>query len=237
MDSSDKSIALLEDDPSQADLICAFLKREGLACTPFATGAAFRSAVTRDSHDLLLVDWQLPDTSGIEILRWIRTTLGWELPVLFITSRNDKEDIALALETGADDYMVKPLFHPELRGRIHALLRRFHPAARQQAVRIGHIEYDPLQHRIRCHGEEIEMTPKEFALAEYILNHRDSLMGRDELLAHVWGIDTRLNTRTVDTHISRIRSKLGLTAENGWRLVPVYNHGYRLEAVTAGEED
>ncbi len=230
------NIVILEDDPDQAAIVSSFLTADGHLCTVFPTGARFRDALAREQYDLIMIDWMLPDTTGIEVLKWVRTTLGWDIPVLFVTSRDESDDIALALETGADDYMVKPVFRRELIGRIHALHRRFSRTASPPANRsVGHITIDSKQHKMLANGEDIDLTPKEFALAEYILDHCGSLVSRNDLLHYVWGIDAKIHTRTVDTHISRIRNKLGLTPENGWKLSPVYNHGYRLEKLP--EED
>src|SRR5262245_48678314 len=117
-------IALLEDDPEQAILIAHWLAEAGMACVPFGTGAAFRQGIGDQPIDLILIDWMLPDDDGVEVLTWLRDTLGSKVPVMFTTTRTEESSLVHALDRGADDYLIKPLRRAEMIARIHALLRR-----------------------------------------------------------------------------------------------------------------
>ena len=225
-------IALLEDEPSDAKLISLFLESSEYKCTVFTTGQALIDILPESNFDLLIIDWQLPDTSGDKILDWIRTNIGWDLPVVFVTGRDSTEDIVAMLEAGADDYMTKPVNLQEMLARITALIRRSQDQNKNQDV----IELDPYvmdfnRHRLTRAGTEISLTPKEFELTGYLLRNIGQLIAREKLLQEVWGYGPEVHTRTIDIHMSRIRKKLSLTEENGWKLTSIYHEGYRLDRV------
>jgi two-component system response regulator RegX3 len=229
-------IAVLEDDPSQADLIRLWLVGAGHVCHVFSRGREFMRTMTRDSFDLLMFDWELPDVNGDAVLAWVRANVRDNVPVLFATARAAEQDIVHALKTGADDYLVKPLRKSELLARIDALERRAKPQSRpMERMRIGQFEID-IEHRaILREGKAVELTQKDFDLAAFLFRNVGNLVSRGHILESVWGRSPDLNTRTVDTHVSRLRSKLGLVPENGWKLSAVYQHGYRLEALNPGQ--
>ena len=223
-------IAVLEDDQSMAKMISIFLESADHSSETFNTGEIFIDRIQKDDFDLFLLDWELPDTNGIEILKWIRKNIGWEKPVLFMTGRDSKEDIVTALENGADDYMVKPVDRQEFLARVNALVRRIAAADHQ----LDKIEFDEFtihisDRKISRAGTNIDLTPKEYELAVMLFKSGGRLLPREEILRTIWGIKAEINTRTVDTHISRIRKKLLLEPGNGWRLSSIYHHGYRLE--------
>ncbi|HHC72852.1 MAG TPA: response regulator transcription factor [Thiotrichales bacterium] len=223
-------IALLEDDTTQAEVVSLYLESAGHQCFHFERGEALIRALATDSFDLLVLDWMLPDMDGDEVLRWVRDHLDWRIPVLFVTQKDEEEDIVRALEAGADDYMVKPLRMNELLARVKAVARRSQAAepARRE-LRVDLFELDPVHRVIRRGGIPIELTRKEFDLAWFLFRNQGRIVSRAHLLEEVWGVRNDINTRTVDTHVSRIRNKLGLVPENGWQLVSVYQHGYRLD--------
>ncbi|MDX2456927.1 MAG: response regulator transcription factor, partial [Gammaproteobacteria bacterium] len=136
-------IAILEDDADQVELMQSWLREVGHECQDFGTGSEFKTALKRETFDLLVVDWNLPDTTGPEVLSWVREHLDWRIPVLFVTSRNHEEDIVYALEHGADDYMTKPVKQLETLARITALERRSHTLS-EQAITLKHglFEFD-----------------------------------------------------------------------------------------------
>ena len=164
------------------------------------------------------------------MLRWVRQELGHGLPVMFLTRRDDESDIVSALKSGADDYLVKPARRDELLARIEALTRRNgkSPPGQNRLV-IGSFELDMQSRQLRRKGETLKLTQKEFILAHFLLSRHGQLITRQELLEKVWRQSANINTRTVDTHISRVRKKLKLHPENGWHLVAVYQYGYRLD--------
>lgn len=224
-------IALLEDDKDLAELMKVWVEAVGHQCALYHEGNAFLDAVGQEKYDLLILDWMLPDIMGDEVLAWVRNNLGWPIPVLFVTQRDSEADIVFALEHGADDYMTKPVRPLELLARISALGRR--SAAAQQAepqeMDFGAYHVDLASRSLRYRGKPVELTQKEFDLAVFFFRHRGQLLSRKDILESVWGVTAELNTRTVDTHVSRLRQKLGFAEEPEWRLSAVYQHGYRLE--------
>jgi DNA-binding response OmpR family regulator len=223
-------IALLEDEPAQAELIQMCLKSANHDSHHFTTGKSFLQSVTNDTYDMLIMDWNVPDTNGPEVLKQIRERLDWEIPVLFVTSRVSEDDIVYALEQGADDYMTKPVKQKEVIARINALERRSKAKTEKETL----LELPPYtinisNRELRKYDKAIELTQKEFDVALLLFRNRGRLLSRKYLLQRVWGQTADLNTRTVDTHISKIRTKLGINPAEGWRLSSVYQHGYRLE--------
>jgi two-component system, OmpR family, response regulator RegX3 len=228
-------IALLEDQQDQVDLVSAWLKTAGHSCHVFMRGNDLVREAQRESFDLFLLDWEVPGMSGAEVLVWIRANISEPVPVLFATARQREEDIVHALASGADDYMVKPLGKLELLARIDALGRRVRPNSRQgeDVLEYGRLSVDCHRRQVKLDGREVTITQKDYELAVFLLRNVGRLLSRGHILESVWGQTAALNTRTVDTHVSRIRGKLKLTPENGWRLSAVYQHGYRLERVAA----
>jgi len=227
--------AVLEDDPAMGSQIASALMNEGHGVQGFRSGAAFINALKRDTFDLLVLDWNLPDTSGIDVLIWAREHLEGRPPVLFITSRGEEEDIVRALDLGADDYLVKPIRVAELRARVGALLRRSFPTQDADLQDFGEIRFDLGRQAVAVAGQEVIVTSKEFDLALLMFQNLDRPLSRAYLLDRVWGINPDLRTRTLDAHVSRIRTKLGLRPDAGYRLAPVYSYGYRLERLVGAE--
>ena len=229
-------IAVLEDDAAQAELVQTWFRDAGHQCQLFRTGTEFRTALKNDTFDLLILDWNLPDTSGPDVLSWVRENVDWHIPVLFATSREQEEDIVYALEHGADDYMTKPVKQRETLARISALERRTQPASDAgTTLEFGPFEFDSTNRLVRIDSETVELTNKEFELALLLFRNPGRLLSRSYILENVWGTSAELSTRTVDTHISRVRNKLGIHPNRGVRLSAIYNHGYRLEQIPAGE--
>jgi len=223
-------IAILDDDQNLLDLTVATLTDAGHICHPFSSGKAMLHQLHRESYDLLILDWQVPDLSGTEILHWVREKLSVTLPVLFMTSRSGEDDIVAGLAAGADDYMIKPIRRAELIARVNALLRRAYPAqTASEVISFGNYEFEVRASRAKLKGEAIELTQKEFDLALLLFQNLGRPLSRAYILEAVWSRDIEIPSRTMDTHISRVRSKLDLRPENGFRLAPVYSYGYRLE--------
>lgn len=221
-------IALLEDDLAQAELMAHWLTRAGMQCGHYATGAAFRAGIMQDPAHLILIDWILPDDDGLAILSWLRNTMAVRVPIMFVTSRAEEESLVLALDQGADDYLVKPLRQAETLARINALLRRGH-AKPSASIALGGVQIDIDGRRALVNGTAIDLTERESQLAAYLLRNHGRLLTRQQMLEEVWQSSVEPNSRTIDTHISRLRSKLQLTPDNGFSLLTVYHKGYRLE--------
>lgn len=224
-------IALLEDEPAQAEMILMCLQFANHETDHFSTGREFLGGVMKDTYDLLIMDWNVPDINGLEVLKKIRSSADWHIPILFLTSRVNEDDIVNALEQGADDYMSKPVKQKEVLARINALQRRSKgmESEKQKELILPPYTFNISNREIRKNNTLINLTQKEFEVALLLFNNQGRLLSRKYLLEQVWGHTVDLNTRTVDTHISKIRTKLGINPANGWRLSSVYQHGYRLE--------
>lgn len=212
-----------------------WLEEAGFTYQYYTGGKAFLRDLQRESFDLLVLDWMLPDMDGDQILLWVRAHIDWPLPVIFVTARDSEEDIVRGLSLGADDYMIKPVRRNEFLARLRAIGRRTYAQSEEKPrLLLPPYEVDAASHTILVSGKPVELTQKEYELSYFLLRNVGRILSRGHILENVWGQSGDLNTRTVDTHISRIRSKLGFLPENGWRLSSVYTHGYRLEQLTAG---
>lgn len=223
-------IFLVEDDTASAEIIQLWLQEAGHDCKVFGDGKSVKRELSRDTVDAVILDWMLPGSDGIEILQWIRQRADWQIPVLFVTGKDAEADVVYALKAGADDYLTKPVKRGELLARIDAVSRRSmgqEDTSRQ--LKRGHYTIDTVTRSVYLDNQPIELTQKEFDLVLCIFRNAGRLLSRAHILENVWGRNPDLNTRTVDTHISRIRNKLKLKPENGWQLRAVYQHGYRLE--------
>ena len=235
-------IALVEDDATQRQAALLHLEDAGMMVKPFVTPKDFFVALERESFDLALLDWGLPDLSGQEVLARMRAN-GNTMPVLFVTARDGGEEVVRARDTGADDYLVKPLRGKELVARIMAVLRRSNPGQ----LEARYFEFDRFRFDLRAmklvddslpgDQKEIELTHKEFNLALMLLRNVGKPLSRSHIREAVWGRGSEVPSRTMDTHVSRVRTKLRLRPESGFLLAPVYSFGYRLEFVTADKPD
>jgi two-component system, OmpR family, response regulator RegX3 len=224
-------IALLEDDANQTHFISRVLGEAGHSVRAFATGRKFLADVAHESYDVLVLDWELPDISGLDVLRNMREQVTAQTPVLFLTHRDSEHDIVQALQAGADDYLIKPPRERELIARVSALARRGHVASPVSELSIGPYQFD-LEHRTaRLAGNTLQLTQREFDLAVFLFRNVGKVLSRAHIMESVWGRGAEATTRTVDTHMSRLRTELKLAPENGLRLTPVYGYGYRLETV------
>lgn len=229
-------IAVLDDDPAQADFVCETLSTAGHICHAFGEGKVLVKQLRRQTFDLLVLDWNVPDMSGDEVLHWVRQSLSERLPVLFMTSRSRETDITSMLNSGADDYVVKPVPASVLLARVGSLLRRayqLNPAAAKEVF--GEFEFDIGAKQVQVKGKSVALTQKEFELALLLFQHLSRPLSRAHILDVIWKQATEIPSRTMDTHVSMLRAKLGLRPENGYRLTPIYGYGYRLERIEKGD--
>jgi DNA-binding response OmpR family regulator len=219
-------VALVEDDLSQAELFAHWFRAAGHHCHHFERGGALIRALHRHSFDALLLDWSLPDVSGMEVLRHIRTSGRSCLPILVASAHGREEEMVIALRGGADDYMVKPVRRLELIARLEAVARRGSPSQVPKLLELG-------AYRVDFQERAVRLTPKDFDLSVLFLRNVGRLLSRSHLRECVWGTKAPVSARTLDTHVSRIRSRLGFLPEHGWRLAAIYGHGYSLQRLLA----
>lgn len=222
---------MLEDDVDQLALIEKWLDSAEHSVTTCQTAKDFLRTTARETFDLFILDWMLPDRSGLEVLTHVRQSGRDYVPVLFVTVKDDESNIVEALEAGADDYMTKPLRRNELLARVKAVCRRSTGGA--SGLKLPGTEpyaFDADKKTVSREGKQIELTHREFDLAFFMFRNAGRVVSRNHILESIWGMHGHdLHTRTVDTHISRLRKKMAINAENGWKLSAIYQHGYRLE--------
>jgi DNA-binding response OmpR family regulator len=227
-------IAVLDNDRSQADLICQVLSSAGHTCQTFDSGKEMLAQLRKDSFDMLILDWQLGDMGGADVLRRAKEKMSATTPMMFITNSSAEDDIVAGVSAGADDYMIKPLRRGELVARVQALLRRAYPTQNgAEQLQFGPYIFETRPGRLSMDGAVIEVTHKEFYLALLFFRNIGRPLSRAYIHEAVWIRETAVPSRTMDTHVSRVRNKLQLRPENGFRLVPVYSYGYRLEKLGA----
>ena len=227
-------IAVLDNDRSQADLICQVLTSAGHTCHTYDSGKEMLANLRKDSFDMLILDWQVADLGGAEVLRRAKEKMSATTPMMFITNSSAEDDIVSGVSAGADDYMIKPLRRGELVARVQALLRRAYPSQNgAEQLQFGPYIFETRPGRLLMDGTVIDVTHKEFYLALLFFRNIGRPLSRAYIHEAVWIRETAVPSRTMDTHVSRVRNKLQLRPENGFRLVPVYSYGYRLEKLGA----
>ncbi|AAV89102.1 winged helix family two component transcriptional regulator [Zymomonas mobilis subsp. mobilis ZM4 = ATCC 31821] len=223
-------IALLDDDLETAAQLNAILTEAGYDCRSFHKGYALLRMLRSETVDLLLLDWNVPDFSGIEIIEWVNKHCDPKPPILLSTARTAAEDIVTGLNAGADDYLVKPVQPEILLARVKAVLRRSYPTPPSDGIEhYDDYTFDVSREQVSLGNTLIPMTSKEFTLSLLLFRNLHRPLSRGYIFETLWGRNPDLPTRTLDTHISKIRTKLNLRPENGYRLAPVYAYGYRLE--------
>ena len=226
-------IAILEDDVALASLVEMALADAGHACEVFGDGQLLTRALHRQTYDVLILDWNVPGISGLEVLDWTRNNLDLPPPSLMLTSRSAEEDIVAGLSAGADDYVVKPVAPAVLKARVNALGRRAYPAVLPGMETFGAYKFDTRAETVERSGELVALTAKEFALALLLFRNMHRALSRPYIFEALWGRNPDLPTRTLDAHISNVRTKLNLRPSNGFKLVPIYAYGYRLETLAS----
>ena len=223
---NEKRLLIVEDEKPIADILAYGFRKEGFTVQCAHTGAEGLKLAQDQRPDLVLLDWMLPDLSGVDVCRLL--TEKYNIPIVMLTARSSVDDKLLGLETGADDYITKPFDLREVIGRVKAILRRFDKSApkaeQQEVVRSGKMLISEKEWSVMMDGMRVSLTPKEFELLLFFVKHP-----RQQLLARIWGYDFYGDNRTVDIHVQRLRKKLGIGSE----LVTVFGVGYKYEP---GEE-
>jgi two-component system phosphate regulon response regulator PhoB len=202
-------ILVIEDEQALATLLHYNLDKEGCRVEVCGDGEEALIRIDEKLPDLIILDWMLPSVSGIEVCRRLRqrpTTRN--LPIIMLTARGEETDRVRGLDTGADDYIVKPFLMSELSARVRAVLRRIRPGLTEDRIRHGDIVIDRSAHRVKRAGKDVHLGPTEFRLLDYFMQHPGRVFSREQLLNAVWGSDVYVETRTVDVHIGRLRRAL-----------------------------
>ncbi len=228
-------ITLLEDDEAQAELLLQWLADAGHEVDHAANCEQFTKGFDKFLPDMAILDWELPDGCGVDMLKVIRGRFDSPIPVLFTTQRDAEEDIVMALKDGADDYLVKPLRHREFSARLQALSRRAGIKDGSEVIVEGPFRIDTELQRVTLNDEEIKLTQKDYAVTLCLFQNLGKALSREYLLKSVWGVDAGLDTRTVDMHVSRVRRSLKISPENGFIIKTIYQYGYRLEKIAESE--
>lgn len=224
-------VAYLENEPFQAAQVRSWLAAAGHRVLYTDSSDEFLEQLAEHPVDILLLNCQLPDMSGDDLLEAIRHRLNISVPVIFVAYGYYESDLVRALGSGADDYFIKPLHRAELLARLDSLARRAGISRRDAHLALGPIVLDGRAGTVTVNGKRAKLTPKDYQLTYCMLKNVGKLLSRDYLLREVWGIDAPLNTRTVDVHISRIRRSLHIGPEMGYCIRTVYQQGYRLEKI------
>ena len=202
-------ILIVEDEPAIQELLAFNVEKAGFQASCAGSAERAWQQVRENKPDLILLDWMLPDTSGVVLAKQLRADAGTKaIPIIMLTARGEERDKVAGLESGADDYITKPFSPRELMARIRAVLRRHAPQAPDETVAAGGLELLPGAHRVSAMGREIELGPTEFRLLHFFMTHAERVYSRTQLLDQVWGTQTFVEERTVDVHIRRLRAVL-----------------------------
>ena len=225
-------IAIADDETDVVNHLKAIIDELGHTSVTFSDGNALSQLLVRETYDLVILDWSMPRKDGLETLNWMRTALQERPAVIMMTNRTAKKDITDALNAGADDYITKPEDRDVIAARINAMLRRkAGSGAFDTKATYGKYDFDRIEQTVTFDGQTVTMTAKEFELADLFFRNRDRTLSRNYIMETIWRTTAALATRTLDMHISRVRSKLDLKPENGFRIFTVFGYGYRLETM------
>jgi len=223
-------VAILEDIVTQAGVVAGWLDKAGYDTQVRHDGDSFIELVRTQRVDVLLLDWDVPGKSGIEVMRWARESFADALPIIMMTQHDGENDIVFGLNSGADDYLIKPLRERELVARVNAQARKYYPETqRAKVVEVGKFALDVSAHAATVDGVPVELSQREFDLALMLFESVGRIVSKDMMIKRIWGAVDRKYDATLATYVSKLRSSLGLRPKNGLVITTVYNYGYRLE--------
>mgnify|MGYP000557271440 CR=1 FL=1 len=204
-------VLVVEDEDALATLLHYNLDKEGYVVGVAGDGEEALTMASERAPDLVILDWMLPKVSGIEVCRRLRgRSETRNVPIIMLTARGEESDRIRGLDTGADDYVVKPFSMIELTARVRAVLRRIRPGLADDRITVGDIVIDRVAHRVKRQGKEVHLGPTEFRLLDYLMQHPGRVFSREQLLDSVWGSDVYVEARTVDVHVGRLRKALNV---------------------------
>lgn len=231
-------IATLESNQLESNILQRIIVDAGHECVAFFSGLSLIDVLHYQRFDLLILEWHLPDMDGGEVVKAIRSGAGKNMMVMFLTSRMQEADVVRGLRAGANDYLMKPISAAELLMRIQGLAKMVAPPAslnrkvarhKPELLGVGNYSFDLKRGMAFVGDEQIVLQPKEFEIAVLLFSHIGQLLTRERIMNEIWGRTLVMTSRTLDTHMSKVRTKLQLTADNNVRLVTVYTIGYRLD--------
>jgi len=220
-------ILIVEDEPAIQELLAFNITQAGFSALRAKDEESAWKQISQNPPDLILLDWMLPNTSGLLLARQFRSEAKTSnIPIIMLTARGEEHDKILGLESGADDYITKPFSPRELIARIRAMLRRHTSAAPNEPISTGGLELSPLSHRVKAGDTSIELGPTEFRLLQFFMSHTERVFSRSQLLNHVWGTQAYVDERTVDVYIRRLRKALEAVSKDHL-IQTVRGSGYR----------
>jgi len=224
---AEATVLIVDDESAIRDMVSVALEMAGYRCLEVDNARSAHALIIDEKPDLVLLDWMMPETSGLELLRRLRREeLTAKLPVIMLTAKVEEDNMIQGLDSGADDYISKPFSPRELIARIKTTLRRQEAQNQQEPMQIDGLLFDPISHHVSIGGQALTMGPTEFRLLSFFLSHQDRVYSRDQILDHVWGGNVYMDERTVDVHIRRLRKALSI--DNHERFIQtVRGAGYR----------
>ena len=231
------SVLIVEDEVAIVTLLRYNLEREGFRVYSTGDGEEAITMVKEYKPDVIVLDWMLPSMSGVDVckqLRWSPETKS--IPIIMLSARGEEGDRIRGLDTGADDYLTKPFSPAELIARIRAIFRRFRPALSEKTLSFAGITMDVSGHKVTRNGQDVHLSPTEFSLLRYLLEHPNRVFSREQLLDAVWGHDIYVELRTVDVHVRRLRKGLDYDGKQPDMIRTVRSAGYALEDNPTGEK-
>lgn len=223
-------ILIVDDEASIRDMLSLALEAAGFNVLQAENAQLGHAAIIDHQPDLVLLDWMMPGTTGLELLRRLkRDELTAQIPIIMLTAKAEEDHKIAGLDAGADDYIPKPFSPRELVSRVNAVLRRIDRDALKEPISIGDLVFDPLSHRVSIAGETINLAPTEYRLLQFFLTHQERVYSRGQLLDYVWGGNVYLDERTVDVHIRRLRKAISVAGHENY-VQTVRGAGYRFSA-------
>jgi two-component system phosphate regulon response regulator PhoB len=220
-------ILVVDDEPAIREMLCMALEAASFSVIQAENAQQAHAQIIDRNPNLVLLDWMMPGTSGLELLRRLRRDpLTETTPVIMLTAKAEEGGKVVGLDSGADDYVAKPFSPRELIARIKAVLRRVARDEIQEPIEVGELMFDPIGHRVSIAGAEINLGPTEYRLLQFFLTHQERVYSRDQILDYVWGGNVYLDERTVDVHIRRLRKAISVAGYDNY-VQTVRGAGYR----------
>ena len=228
------TILVVDDEAAIRDMLCIALEAADYNVIQAGNAQQAHAAILDRNPDLVLLDWMMPGTTGLELLRRLkRDELTEKIPVIMLTAKAEEDSKIYGLDSGADDYISKPFSPRELVSRVKAVLRRVGREDLDEPISVGELLFDPIGHRVSIAGTPVNLGPTEYKLLQFFLTHQERVYSRDQILDYVWGSNVYLDERTVDVHIRRLRKAISVAGHENY-VQTVRGAGYRFSTKLAG---